>query len=128
LTFKELKQLVDSQSHRQDPKLESLMQKLRGKEFWYWDQVKHRERDRTQKGDCCFNHIIGLPKKNGEDKPMFDYEWHLCRALLEEGYLNSTSHNMLQYPFKQKHLWVKKATGLGVTEFMLRFMVWLPTK
>ena len=26
--------------------------------------------------------------------------------------------------FKDKHLWVKKATGLGVTEFMLR-MNWL---
>ena len=24
-----------------------------------------------------------------------------------------------------KHLWIKKATGLGVTEFMLRFMAWL---
>ena len=24
-----------------------------------------------------------------------------------------------------KHLWVKKATGLGVTEFMLRLMAWL---
>ena len=29
------------------------------------------------------------------------------------------------YQFKEKHLWVKKATGLGVTEFMLRFMAWL---
>jgi late competence protein required for DNA uptake (superfamily II DNA/RNA helicase) len=29
--------------------------------------------------------------------------------------------------FKDKHLWVKKATGLGVTEFMLRFMAWLCT-
>ena len=29
------------------------------------------------------------------------------------------------HPFKEKHLWVKKATGLGVTEFMLRFMAWL---
>jgi hypothetical protein len=28
------------------------------------------------------------------------------------------------YSFKQKHLWVKKATGIGCTEFMLRFMVW----
>ena len=26
---------------------------------------------------------------------------------------------------KVKHLWVKKATGLGVTEFMLRFIAWL---
>ena len=29
------------------------------------------------------------------------------------------------HPFKEKHLWVKKATGVGVTEFMLRFMAWL---
>ena len=30
--------------------------------------------------------------------------------------------------FKDKHLSVKKATGLGVTEFMLRIMAWLCTK
>jgi late competence protein required for DNA uptake (superfamily II DNA/RNA helicase) len=24
-----------------------------------------------------------------------------------------------------KHVWIKKATGLGVTEFMLRYMAWL---
>ena len=30
--------------------------------------------------------------------------------------------------FKDKHLWVKKATGLGVTEFMLRLIAWLCTK
>ena len=29
--------------------------------------------------------------------------------------------------FKDKHLWVKKATGLGVTEFILRMMAWLCT-
>ena len=26
---------------------------------------------------------------------------------------------------QHKHIWIKKATGLGVTEFMLRFMAWL---
>ena len=30
--------------------------------------------------------------------------------------------------FKDKHLWVLKATGFGVTEFMLRMMAWLCTK
>ena len=39
---------------------------------------------------------------------------------------------ILSYPvdgnFKDKHLWVKKSTGLGVTEFMLRMMAWLCTK
>ena len=36
--------------------------------------------------------------------------------LLPEFY-NPSKHN-----FKHKHLWVKKATGLGVTEFMVRIM------
>jgi hypothetical protein len=26
---------------------------------------------------------------------------------------------------RNKHLWIKKATGLGISEFMLRFMAWL---
>jgi late competence protein required for DNA uptake (superfamily II DNA/RNA helicase) len=28
----------------------------------------------------------------------------------------------------KKHLWIKKATGLGNSEFMLRFMAWLCLK
>jgi hypothetical protein len=31
----------------------------------------------------------------------------------------------ISYTHSEKHLWVKKATGLGVTEFTLRFMAWL---
>ena len=27
-----------------------------------------------------------------------------------------------------KHIWIKKATGLGISEFMLRFMAWLCLK
>lgn len=55
-----------------------------------------------------FNHAIGLPQKNGQPMPLFDYEQLLYNVL--------TSN---------KHLWIKKATGLGVTEFMLRYMAWL---
>ena len=55
-----------------------------------------------------FNHTIGLPRKNGLVFPLFDYEQLL--------------YNTLQ---KHKHLWIKKATGLGITEFMLRYMAWL---
>lgn len=29
------------------------------------------------------------------------------------------------HTFNLKHVWVKNATGLGITEFLLRFMVWL---
>jgi hypothetical protein len=43
---------------------------------------------------------------------MFDYEKLLYDSLLVPDFYNS-----LQHIFKQKHLWVNKATGLGVTEF-----------
>ena len=72
------------------------------------------------KGDCCFNHIIGLPRKDGIEKSIFDYEKLLYDSLLLPDFYNSSKHK-----FKHKHLWVKKATGLGVTEFMLRLMAWL---
>jgi hypothetical protein len=94
---------------------------------------EHKEKDRSSKGDCCFNHIIGLPRKDGKRMPLFDYEGILYRALVSPGYFNSypsakskdiPSDNVM-YPFKEKHLWILKATGLGVTEFMLRFMAWL---
>ena len=67
-------------------------------------------------GKCCFNHVVGLPQKDIE-YPLFDYEKILYDSLMS----NDGS-------FKDKHLWVKKATGLGVTEFMLRMMAWLCTR
>ncbi len=67
-------------------------------------------------GNCCFNHVCGLPTKDKKEYPMFDYEKLLYDCLLTK-----------DGSFKDKHLWVKKATGLGVTEFMLRMMAWLCT-
>jgi len=93
---------------------------LRDALFWIWDKNQHRREDIKTKGDCCFNHIIGLPKKENGEKPMFDYEKLLYDSLLVPDFSNPLKHT-----FKLKHLWVKKATGLGVTEFFLRFMAWL---
>ena len=56
---------------------------------------------------------------------MFDYEGILYKSLTEPRYLNSHPSGNIAFPFKDKHLWVKKATGMGVSEFMLRFMAWL---
>jgi hypothetical protein len=109
VTFKDLQKLVQSQS---GPEQSQILQRLRDKPFWIWDQKQHKQEDIKTKGDCCFNHIIGLPKKENKEKPMFDYEKLLYDSLLVPDFYNS-----LQHIFKQKHLWVKKATGLGVTEF-----------
>jgi hypothetical protein len=48
---------------------------------------------------------MGPPKKNEQEYPLFDYE--------------QLVYNTLQ---NHKHVWIKKATGLGITEFMLRYM------
>jgi hypothetical protein len=104
-----------------------MLQRLRGKPFWIWDKANHRDKDRTYRGDCCFTDIIGRPRKNGNGnrKPFFDYQKMLYLALFKAGYRNSSVSNNVLYPFKEKHLWVKKATSLGVSEFFLRLMAWL---
>ena len=132
MTFKDLQRLVQSEDLPQNSA--EPFSKLIDKEFWLWGQTEHKLRHRGTKGKCCFNHIIGLPKKDGIEKPIFDYEKLLYDALLRPNFLNSIaslhSHdpNNIAHTFKLKHLWVKKATGLGVTEFMLRFMAWLCLK
>jgi hypothetical protein len=53
------------------------------------------------------------------------------RRLLIQWMLTLTKGIMFDYLVTQnsnKHLWIKKATGLGVSEFMLRFMAWLCLK
>jgi hypothetical protein len=137
VTFKEIQKFVDSGSGGTTTTAESnqiLLQKLRGKPFWEWGIKEHKRLDRIHNGKCCFNHQIGLCKKGGIEYPLFDYEKLLLDALLEPGFLNSNPklHSVdptnVMYPFKEKHLWIKKATGLGISTFFLRFMAWLRLK
>jgi hypothetical protein len=114
LTFRDLKKIVSLEATQQQSKI---FQSLQGKPFWIWDKQQHKLEDINTDGDCCFNHIIGLPTKDGVEKAMFDYEKLLYDSILVDDVSN--------YSFKHKHLWVKKATGLGVTEFLLRLMAWL---
>ncbi len=118
--LKDFAQIINSQyGSDEDSKLQELIAKLRGKDFWIWNTEQHKQVFKQTNGQCCFNHIIGLPLKNNQPKPMFDYE-----RLLYDALMNPTPE---KDKFKAKHLFVVKATGLGVTEFTLRFMVWLCT-
>jgi late competence protein required for DNA uptake (superfamily II DNA/RNA helicase) len=59
------------------------------------------------------------PQKDGTDKPLYDYQRIIFDVLVtQNGNANASN----------KHLWIKKATGLDVSEFMLRFMAWLCLK
>jgi hypothetical protein len=114
LTWKDLKRFItnnsiDNNEEKEEIKLQSQRFAIfRSKPFWISDVEEHKHQDILHKGACCFNHIIGLPRKDGVVKPIFDYEMNLFDAL-------------------QKHddIWIKKARGLGITEILLRYMSWL---
>jgi hypothetical protein len=96
---------------------------LRGLPFWLWDQQQHTQEHISTKGQCCFNHVVGLPTKDRKEFPLFDYEQLLYDSLLN--FEEVTSSNC---DFKDKHLWCLKSTGLGVSEFFPRLMAWLCTR
>jgi hypothetical protein len=118
ILFKDLHKLVAVQ--RQDSTSKELFQRLQNKPFWIWDKQQHKQEDIKTGGDCCFNHIIGLPSKDTVDKPLYHYEKIIFDCLVTQDNNSNSSNN--------KHLWIKKATGLGISEFMLRFMAWLCLK
>ena len=103
MTFRDLQKLIQPQS---GPEHNELLQRLKDKPFWICDQKQHKQRDIKPKGDCCFDHVIGSPRKDGIEKPNLDYEKLLYNSLLIPEFYNSSKHN-----FKHKHLWVKKLQG-----------------
>ena len=92
---------------------------LKAKPFWIFDKQEHLKLTIETNQQCCFNHNVGLPLKDGKEFPLFDYEKILYDNLMLQDNNNT---------FKDKHLWIKKATGLGISEFMLRFMAWLAVR
>jgi hypothetical protein len=78
VTFKDLQKLVQSQS---GPEQSQLLQRLKDKPFWIWDQDQHKKEDIITKGNCCFNRIIGLPLKDGHDIPLLPYQRTLYDSL-----------------------------------------------
>jgi hypothetical protein len=77
------------------------------KPFWIWDKEKHDLEFLIEKGNCCFNHIIGLPVKNGREHPIYDYELDVISKI--------ENH---------RNIWIKKASGIGMTELILRYLTW----
>ena len=72
MTFKDLKKRIISSNNQQQQR--QSFDKLQDKPFWIWNIEEHKLEDIRTKGECCFNHIIGLPERNGTDKPLYDYE------------------------------------------------------
>jgi Terminase large subunit, T4likevirus-type, N-terminal len=78
-----------------------------GKPFWISDKQKHDLEFLITNGNCCFNHCIGLPVKNGKEYAIFDYELDVIDKIQNH-----------------RNIWIKKASGIGATELILRFLTW----
>jgi hypothetical protein len=72
LTFKDLKKRVTLEATTKQQS--RLSERLQNKPFWIWNIKEHKQEDTKTSGDCCFNHVISLPQKDGNDKPLYDYE------------------------------------------------------
>jgi hypothetical protein len=81
VTFRDLKKKISLELEQQQSKLFGRLEK---KPFWIWDQQQHKSEDIRTNGDCCFNHIIGLPKKNDSDKPLYYYEKIIFDSLVTQ--------------------------------------------
>ena len=79
MTFKDLKKRVSLEIPQQQARL---FERLLNKPFWIWNIEEHKLEDIRTDGDCCFNHIIGLPQKDGNDKPLYDYEQIIFDSLV----------------------------------------------
>lgn len=97
-----------------NPRFIELLKQIQGLPFWIKDREEHKEAIQECKDlgldrlVCCFNHCIGLPKKNNMPMPIFDYENMIVDAIENND-----------------RVWIKKARGLGVTELIIRYIVWL---
>jgi hypothetical protein len=79
----------------------------------YQKQFQQSSEEQKLVADCKgktfleFNQVIGLPRKNDKEYPIFDYEINILKSFRNN-----------------QHTWIKKARGLGVTEITLRFLAW----
>jgi len=98
--------------------MEQLLQRVRNKPFYCW-QEHRQDYDEPLKRDCCFNKIIGMPRKLGKDKDkdknkvysLFNYEHEVIRALLEPAFINArpaTEEDRIWYEEQQKLLEQRK--------------------
>jgi hypothetical protein len=100
MTLQHLNKILDKyDSQFEGIKVSNQLELLNGLLFYDWQNPANIN---------TFSHAVGLPQKNGQACPLFGYELLVFKELQEH-----------------KHLWIKKATGLGVTEFMLRYIAWL---
>jgi hypothetical protein len=50
------------------------LDRLKNKPFWIWDEQQHVQLYKQTKGNCCIQHVLGLPIKNGKAFSLFEFQ------------------------------------------------------
>src|ERR671919_2073757 len=112
MTLQNLSKILDKYEEKRGSTSLEQFELLKGLSFYSdWSDARQLPKVSNVTRNVTFNHAIGLPQKSGQAYPLYDYEKLIFDTL--QGH---------------KHIWIKKATGLGITEFMLRYMAWLCLK
>ena len=114
-----VRQQQQNKNQNQNQSSQSSLDILKSKPFWVWDKAEHLRLAKETNQQCCFNHIVKPPinQKTGKENPLFDYQKLIFDTLMtQEG------------TFKDKHLYLLKAAGIGGSELFLRIMAWLCTR
>lgn len=99
-----LKQLQQTYQQEAEVLYSDQLQVLKGVPFWIWNY--DHDNLLVEPSKCpCFNHRIGLPMKDNHDNPFVPYQKQL--------------HETLQ---NHRQIWIKKSRGIGVSEFILRWI------
>lgn len=85
----------------------NLLEIFVGKPFWIWDKEKHDVEFLITNGQCCFNHIVGLPEKNDKEFPIFNFQKLIYDAVEQN-----------------QNIWILKSRGIGLTTFLVRYLAW----
>ena len=94
-------------AQQQQKSSSSSLSVLKGLPFWIWDKEEHGQQAQATNGNCCIQHVLGLPIKNGKAFPIFDFQ-----------------KQIFDYLEEYQNIWIKKARGIGVTTFLIRYLVW----
>jgi len=81
--------------------------KFKNLDFYRWDKPKDQQQG-------TFVNLVGLPKKNGIEHGFYDYEKEIIDYLERDEPAEP----------KNKHLYILKSAGLGITTFLLYYIGW----
>jgi hypothetical protein len=110
MTLRDLEKIITEKQTAAQTKSSQFFEQFRGKPFWIVDREQHKAEYYKTNGLCCFNHMIGLPVKNDQPRPIYQWQKEIVEAL------DNNHHKLLA---------ILKGRSIGGSEVLLRWILYL---